>query len=433
MRLPLSRREVLLGAAGSLAVYGRPSAAFATPFLESAAFPLGVASGEVTSDSAVLWTRYLGSSPLEAGVFAASGEGDALWYGEPEVSDGGFVHLPLRGLSPGARYAYVFRERGGEAQVGAFRAADAPGTKRPLVFTASACSRNGRSFRTLDVAARDVDADLHLLLGDTTYADGSFTREEFRDKWSENLGRGEYRALRAARSIIATWDDHEISNDWAGLNLGEARVSEGKAAFFEHTPLLDSGEQKLWRSLRWGDTAEFFVLDVRSERTPERRLDPSAEYISSRQLEWLKAALLASSARFRIIVSSVPIGEFPGPYLPFTRDRWVGYPAQRRALLEFLEDAKLPGVFFLGGDFHQACLGKVSARGPGSALWEVLVGAVAVRNRNPLTHFCRGAQYLFSSPQEHTARLRLDPETGEVRVRWSAAGGRILAERRFRV
>ena len=406
------------------------------------AFPLGVASGECTHASAMLWTRYVGTRPLECAVFAESeatalAGGEPVFYGVVTPDSGGFVHLPVDGLEPGRRYAYLFRERegGSHAIAGRFRAADGPGTLRPLVFTASACARNGRTFGTLRGLDRDTDSDFHVLLGDTTYADGAFTVEEFRDKWAENLCREEFRALRASRGLVVSWDDHEVANDWAGDNLGTERIAAATKAFFEHAPLhrMTGAPNRLWRSHRFGDTAELFVLDVRSERIPESRLDRDGQYLSAAQFTWLTESLKASTARFKILVNSVPIGDFPGPFRPFTRDRWVGYPAQRQALLTFIEDHKLPGVFFLSGDFHMASLGSVSPTGAGRSIPEVLVGAVAARSRNPLTEACRPPRYSFASAAEHTARLRLDPLTGEVTVQWRAGPGLLLAERRFTV
>ena len=57
---------------------------------------------------------------------------------------------------------------------------------------------------------------------------------------------------------------------------------------------------------------------------------PEAEYLSPAQFDWLVAGLQASPAVFKIVLNSVPIGEFP---YPSVRDRWAGYPAQREALL----------------------------------------------------------------------------------------------------
>ena len=72
---------------------------------------------------------------------------------------------------------------------------------------------------------------------------------------------------------------------------------------------------RIWRSFRWGHSAEVFVLDCRGERRPSTRsVNPTREsvYISRAQMDWLKAGLRASPAVFKFIVNSVPIYGRPG-------------------------------------------------------------------------------------------------------------------------
>ena len=66
------------------------------------------------------------------------------------------------------------------------------------------------------------------------------------------------------------------------------------------------------------------------------------------QLEWLKAGLVQSAARVKFVVTDVPI-EFVGVY-PY--DRWDGYDAERRELLEFIDANRIENVWFLTTDFH---------------------------------------------------------------------------------
>ena len=400
-------------------------------------FPLGVASGDVTDREAVLWTRYSGELPLRLSVALVGGGGvSEPVMDEPIlVADGGFVHRPMQGLIPGAQYRYAFAEDapGGATAEGEFRAAPPALARERLIFSASACSRNGMSFGALlQAAARQ--ADLHVFLGDTVYADGSISLEDYRERWAENLGTAGYRRLRAARSVLATWDDHEISDDWSGSAGLESVLEHGLAAFFEHTPLRRSpmALYRLWRSARWGLTAEFFVLDGRSERRPETRDTPEAEYISEEQLSWLQQGLAASPARFKVVVNSVPIGEFPGAFALTEEDRWRGYPAQRDRLLSFIEANGIRGVFFVSGDFHMASIGRVSMAGPGSSLLEVHAGPTAAAGGgNPIWEQCRAPQFGFASATENTAFFHLDPDRGEVRVSWIAADGRALADVSF--
>jgi alkaline phosphatase D len=437
----LSRRAVLsggaaLGASLLARCQPRPYPDLAEEPL-SELFPLGVASGDVTDREAVLWTRYAGGLPLRLSVALLGGNGvrEAVLEESVPVTDGGFVQMRLQGLIPGAQYSYGFAEDGGDGAFaqGRFRAAPPLLASERLLFSASACSRNGLPFGAL-IQAATREADLHVLLGDTVYADGSATLEDYRARWAENLGTGAYRSLRARRSVLATWDDHEIADDWSGRATLDAQLESGVAAFFEHTPLRRSAVApwRIWRSARWGLTAEFFVIDGRGERRPETRQTPDAEYISEEQLTWLEQGLKASPARFKVLVNSVPIGQFPGAFVLTEEDRWCGYRAQRDRLLSFIEENHIPGVFFVSGDFHMASIGRVSMDGPGASLLEILAGPTAAAGGgNPIWEQCRAPQFFFASATENNAFFHLDPQGGEVRVSWIAADGRALAEVSF--
>lgn len=65
-------------------------------------------------------------------------------------------------------------------------------------------------------------------------------------------------------------------------------------------------EGHIWQSQRWGQVAEFFAFDCRSERKPSTVASPDAEYMSDRQLNWLFESLVNSTAVFKVLMSSVP-------------------------------------------------------------------------------------------------------------------------------
>ncbi len=438
------RRDVLLGGAalGAFGVVGCGPARIplaigeAAAFPVSTAFPLGVASGEVSHERAVLWTRYVGSAPLSLTVLPDDGGPPVVVRRPVGVAGGGFAHEIVDGLSPGTMYRYVFEEdvdTAPQQMEGVFRAAIDPLSTERLVFTASACSRNGMDFSVLTRAAERADVDLHILLGDTSYNDGARTLDEYRDKWAENLSRPEYRLLRSRTSVLATWDDHEVRNDWSGAEMDPELVQNGMTAFFEHTPVSRSGDapNRLWRNVRWGRTAEFFVLDGRSERRPGTRGTAQAEYLSTAQFEWLEQGLLASTARFKVIINSVPIGTFPGIFQAFQGDRWEGYAAQRDRLLSLIKERSIGGVFFVSGDFHMASMGRVSTAGPGDGLVEILAGPVAARSPNPAMSFLARPQFSFTTNEPNVGVFHLDPATGEVQVSWVGRDGTAIAQHTF--
>ena len=436
--MPISSARPCAALLALLLCAGCRAPVVALPSGDAGPFPLGVASGDPYPDRAMLWTRYDGAKPLRVDVWEGDAEVPLPDFGDTPVTvePGGFVHLPIRGLKPGTFYRYAFSEQGVGAQVassrqGRFRTGLGAGALERLSIGAVSCTSNALPLEILKTASHEP-LDAFLLLGDTIYADPSRTLPEFEAKWTQNLGTEGYRALRSSLGTIATWDDHEFQNDWAGETIDPGVRANGARAFFEHTPLFRSADapDRIWRSIRWGATVEFFVLDCRGERKPSTRLTPQAEYISKAQLEWLKQALADSPSAFKVILNSVPIGAFPDLFQLQLQDRWEGYAAQRAEVLRYIEDQKVRGVIWLSGDFHMASTGRVSLEGPGKGALEVLAGPGA-QFSNPVVKQLHPPQFDFVSPFNNFAVLDLDPFSGEARVSFHDEEGDVFFQRTY--
>lgn len=396
-------------------------------------FPLGVASGDATDETVVLWTRYDGTGAVTVVVWELLEDGaDGARVLDMAVTpdDAGFVHETIA-VAAGQRYGYAFVEDGASrSTIGRFRAAIASDAMEPLIFGAVSCTSNGRSFDTLFRAGEREDLDGFWLLGDTTYNDGESTLEGFRAKWAENFATEGYIATRAATSLLATWDDHEIDNNWDPENTATPIVDAGRQAFFDNLPLerLAEDPERVWRKRSWGRTLEVFVLDCRSEREPSTRNDADARYISTEQMDWLKAGLSSSTAVFKVILNSVGISDFPFLLDLGADDRWEGYAAQREDILDFIDDAGIGGVFWIAGDFHFGSLGRVGASGErGENQWEVLVGPGG-QTANPLHTTLTGSRWPYASGTNNYTELRFDPTAAEIRVRFIDGGGDVIAD-----
>jgi len=80
------------------------SAQAATP-----AFRYGVAAGEITSTSAVLWTRAPAAGPVQLAVHASGGTGPArLFKASASQARDLTVRAAVRGLNPATTYIYGF-------------------------------------------------------------------------------------------------------------------------------------------------------------------------------------------------------------------------------------------------------------------------------------------------------------------------------------
>lgn len=388
-------------------------------------FPLGVASGDV-SEQVVLWTQYRGISELRLAVWAVlpnESYGDLLVWQKVQPDNEGFTHVDLGGLAPGTPHVFAFveavdLEAKSRSALGRFRTAPALDALMPLRFGASSCTQFGFPMETIARAGERDDLALYLLLGDTMYSSGTRVLDGFRVRWARNLSNSAYRSLRQSTSVLATWDDHEVANNWDPETIEESILTYASDTFFESLPIRrdPSHRSRIYRSTRWGKTAEIFVLDSRSERRPSTRLRGDAQYLSRAQMDWLKSGLASSPCVFKVIMNSVPITNFPSVFDVVASDRWEGYWEARQELLSFIDGERIGGVLWVSGDFHFASAGRVSPSGPGSQAIEILVGPGG-QEPNPLwAALVDDPQFDFASGTNNYGVFDLDPASRVAKV-----------------
>jgi len=395
-------------------------------------FIFAVQAADPSADGAVLWTRFapgeaLAGASLALRVFedgAPADAGDLYLDQTAAVGDGGFVHVEVGGLAPDTRYRYCFvvvSAAGAATQrspIGRFRTALALEARRVVTFGGTSCvNADHKPYRTLNRAA-EAGLDFFVLAGDTTYCDGAVTVEHYRNKWRDSFDTDGYRALLSSVGTYASWDDHEIDDNWDPETIDPEQLAAAKQVFLEHIayrvrPEVDPiADWRLWRSFRWGQTLELFVLDCRAERKPSTRHTSGAQYISRAQMDWLKLGLRRSPCVFKLIVNTVPITDMPDGY-PSEKDRWQGYEPQRDEILAHVGGPPLmPGVLWLSGDFHFGAIAKVDAPGGRfSDQWEVFMGQGA-NAANPVWEAIRdnsAAQFPFVTGTDNYVRFTCDP------------------------
>lgn len=405
----------------------------------TSSFPLGVASGDATSTSAIFWTSYLGTAPIELVVWEMDDETYArtVYVGSVIAGEAGYVHVDVPMLVPGGYHRFAFFEKDGDTRVsrsaiGSMRAALAENAMEPLRIGAVSCVSNERPIPTIGHAASRDDFDCFIYLGDTSYNDDSRSLGDFRSKWAQQIGRPEFRALRRKTSAIATWDDHEIDNDWNPETINAGVRSSATQTFFEYQPLRRDPRfpNRVWKRIRWGRTVEFFVLDCRSERLPSTRNTSEAQYVSPEQLEWLKESLISSECAFKLILNTVPITALPGSFSLWSPDRWEGYTTQREEILGFIDDSALTGVLWISGDLHFGSAQRVGGAGAGANQIEVLVGPGS-QITNPLFPTLSNERFDFKTAHNNYAVLDLDPVHLRVRVSWHRGSGAVIDTREY--
>ena len=366
-------------------------------------FTHGVASGDVTPNTVVLWTRVDQEGEVRAQVAKDESFGDLVVEGKQRSSaEHDFVvKLGIEGLEPATRYYYRFLPPSGEpSPVGTFETAPPPDTVADVVFAYDGDS--DASYKPFQILSkvREDDPAFFIYLGDTIYADytntglpAATTLDDYRQRYKVNWEDEHLRNLLASTSTYAIWDDHEVKNDFAGQDVDQAQMAAGREAFLEYLPIRQDSTDpnRLYRTFNWGKDVELFILDERQYRSAEAickdekgstitipsiegdaackagLADPSRTFLGQAQKEWLKQALLGSTAKFKFIVNEVAISELI--LLPY--DRWEGYAAERREFLDFLKENNIKNVIFLTTDLHASIVKTVDKR-----YKEVIVGPI---------------------------------------------------------
>jgi hypothetical protein len=149
------------------------------------------------------------------------------------------------------------------------------------------------------------------------------------------------------------WDDHDYGKDNADKRFA-GKVS-ARRAFEEYypTPPMPNPNVGLWHSFRYGQ-AEFFLMDLRSQRDPDYDPDDAAhsmldgDNIVDGQKDWLKNGLLASTARWKFLISTVSFNRNSGK----RDDSWMGFLIERTEIVNFIRSHDISGVILVSGDLH---------------------------------------------------------------------------------
>jgi alkaline phosphatase D len=413
--------------------------ACAVPAAASAVqFPDGVASGDVTSTRAILWTRVDVADNIKVEVFNnAALQPPKVFQGKLKTSAARdlTVKIDAAGLKPNTQYWYRFRKDEDVSPVGTFQTAPAASTSSnvKLGYTGDSDTTkiNGvpavNDFKTLQALQAD-NTDAWIYLGDTIYSDSSFrptgpatTLAEYRQTYRDGRTFPNLTNLLASTSTYPTWDDHEVVNDYQAATVDPARYAAGRQAFFENMPIRETGlphdascaGDPLYRKYSWGSAVDIFMLDERSCRSAESTVaclgdlaptlpqaarqtfpfslfltptppagcltalnNPSRTMLGPVQKAQFKSDLLNSTAQYKLVVSQDPIQQFF--VLPY--DRWEGYPAERSEVLNFIRNNGIDNTLFLTTDTHATLQNHVAIdrfTDPGTISDEMVTGPIA--------------------------------------------------------
>ena len=370
--------------------------------LEKPSLPDGTAVGDITSHSAELWLKTQGPKHIQvewasveawkrisamASVQAPAARTRPVLTG-PETDF--TLTVSFEHLSPGTRYRYFVLVKDPDqrpevsrqhvAAQGEFATLPDPTASVPVTFAWSGdlggrdrCRQGEAGYPIFDTI-REQKPDFFIFLGDTIYGDhvcvsppnepGSnfiaTTLPDYRAKHHYQRGAASLGRLLESVPVHVTWDDHEVKNNFGGPF--QAQMAAGRQAFREYWPIHTnaSDPNRLYRNIRYGSDLELFFLDTRQYRS--RNVDPDGPaktMLGDAQLRWLLEGLTASTAIWKVIVTSVPLSvpKEGGSAVP-GNDSWAGgtdgtgFERERQVIVDAILEKRISDVVFLGGDIH---------------------------------------------------------------------------------
>lgn len=409
---------VLVASAGMpfSGVQATPSATLPTTL------PNGIAAGDTTATSTVLWARSTAPGPLTFEIGTAASFSAPDYTVSVDVIDPALpVKALVEGLQPGTQYLYRVTDAAGGTLTGRVRTAAPAGTRAGLRFGVSGDWRGDLAPYPAVANAAGRDLDFFVGLGDTIYADvpspafpgpQARTLDEFRTRHAEvygtRYGLHTLADLRAATSVFATIDDHEVTNDFAGaappasspvfqgdpapLINDTVLFDNGLQAFVEYNPLRAvtypadleprmAGEYRLYRAVTWGDDAALLLLDTRSFRDPplpvpndlvsnpvaalgfvQQTYTEGRTLLGQPQFDALTADLLAAEAAgvvWKFVMVPEPIQNLG---VLAASDRFEGYAWERARLLRFIVQNGIRNVVFVSADIHGSLVNELVYR-----------------------------------------------------------------------
>jgi alkaline phosphatase D len=325
----LRRAVVAIACALALAL----AAASATP-AAAAGFKYGVASADVTSSSALLWTRSdtSGKVRLEIATKPTFANKRTIQDLQAKPANDNTISIAVKRLKPATKYFYRFRKGDAKSATGSFRTPPRADALKTIRFAVSgdtdAVRAKGKSnifynglkgnnglgamnFGVYKQMALEKN-DFNVNLGDTIYSDSEVpgkgalakTVPAKRAKYKLNLAVPNLQLMRRSAAGYNQWDDHEFRNDFSRPEFGDTIYNAGVKAFREFMPIKYTPSGGTYAHQRWGKNLEVFRLDERSFRSAKASANHTCDNPETHQPDLAPTAPQSTRNVFAILVPS---------------------------------------------------------------------------------------------------------------------------------
>jgi alkaline phosphatase D len=382
-------------------------------------FPQSVASGDVSQNSAIIWTRTNNDPSPIVWQVAEDQNFEKILIQDvvtPSQDTDFCIKIKVQNLQPGKRYYYRFIKDNLSSPYGTFKTILENLDRIKFAFVSCQDYSNGFYSAWYHLAQEDLDFVVHLgdyiyeTVGEPTFQYAQMRKIELNEKGVAlylNDYRKLYKIYRSDRYLqmahekfpfYIIWDDHEFANDsfqvgspdngkdvFGGIDQPQRR-REASRAWWEYMPVdifFDPKEEdpkkqiRIYRSFRFGSLAKLILTDERLYRSPHpcgegtfgQRYVALCENIEKtsmlgdEQLDWfLKELSEQEDIIWKVHGNEVCISQMLfGTNSFLNLDQWDGYAGERRKILNYISQnkTKVRNYLVVTGDLHTFVAGNL--------------------------------------------------------------------------
>jgi len=373
----------------------------------------GVASGDPSSTSVVIWTRIHpesdGSKELDWRIATDPSLTKIVKTGKitTDISKDYTAKVVVTQLQANTVYYYGFTYNGVHSLTGRTRTLPIGKVDRARFGVVTGTNYAWGYFNGYKKLSERNDLSAILHTGDYfyEYAKGTYflkylegrdvypenkcvTVDDYRGRFSQYRLDPDLRALHQQHAMIAIWDDHETANDcWVGgaeahdSTDGDwtTRKNSAVKVYHEWMPVSAPDNNNLFkmnRSFAYGDLIDLVVVEARLSGRDKQLapkgdggnvsamewLNPNRTLLGTEQFNWLVNKIGTSQSKWKVMLSSIMMYQLYGfgPVVDAfkqpmgNQDSWDGYPVERAKLFGFLLQNNIQNFGVISGDFHTA-------------------------------------------------------------------------------
>ncbi|MFN8672068.1 MAG: alkaline phosphatase D family protein [Candidatus Sericytochromatia bacterium] len=351
----------------------------------------GVASGDPTQNSVIIWTRINdeNTDKVEVGYeISKDKEFTKIVMSDDVITDKTKDHtikLDITTLKQDTEYFYRFKYKNEYSEIG--RTKTLPRDPKRFRVAFVSCQNFGAGYFNSYKNILEDNPDVVVMLGDNIYEHAKYKvrkddtgyakdLEGFRKKYKTYFTDKAFKEARKNLPFMHIWDDHEVENDYNGIDFFNKKpqlIKDAYQAYFEYIPVRVVNGTKIYRNYNIGNLVELHLIDGRQYRKQApcpsfaplnidctlKSFNEDNTYLGLEQKQWLKNSLLNTPAKWKVIANNTMMMEAHLFETIVNYDEWDGFMKEKQELLEFIYKNDIKNTLVFTGDLHMFIQGQL--------------------------------------------------------------------------